>query len=129
VKGDSVEHWLNGVRVVAFRIGSKAFVAAMHLSNTPLKPNGTLPDSSRFFMAGSVGILGTWGGPWRMRNLRIAALPLIPVSIRKPQTQAQTPGASMLHPSFFEWKGGDRNIQGRARVKPGDKRPRKSPLK
>lgn len=72
-KGDSVEHWLNGVKVVAFRYWSPEFLAAYQNS----KWTGynrfcqTAPNNRTYIPQGYIGLQGDHGGAWQIRRMRI----------------------------------------------------------
>ncbi|HKP96583.1 MAG TPA: DUF1080 domain-containing protein [Fibrobacteria bacterium] len=79
VKGDSVEHWMNGVKIVSFRYGSPAWWAAYDLPackwrtvNTfCMKVPGSRDPSSVPIPEGFIGFQGTHGGAWYIKNFRI----------------------------------------------------------
>ncbi len=72
-KGDSVEHWMNGVKVVAFRYWSPEFLTAYQSS----KWTGysrfcqTAPNNRTFIPQGYIGLQGDHGGAWQIRRMRI----------------------------------------------------------
>ena len=72
-KGDSVEHWMNGVKVVAFRYWSQTFSDAYQQS----KWTGfnrfcqTAPNNRTFIPEGYLGLQGDHGGAWQIRRMRI----------------------------------------------------------
>jgi hypothetical protein len=71
VVADSVEHWLNGVRVLAFNIGSADFrrrYAEAGLGEYQQSSGGKAHPMMR---AGAFGFLGTWAGGLRIRDFRI----------------------------------------------------------
>jgi hypothetical protein len=72
-KGDSVEHWLNGVRVVSFRYWSAAFLAAFQDSKwtTFNRFCQTAANNRTFIPAGFIGLQGDHGGAWQIRRMRI----------------------------------------------------------
>lgn len=74
--GDSIEHWLNGEKVVSYRIGSPAWKAGVCPSkwcNSNLYC--LMPDGS-YIKEGYLMLQGNHDGDLSMRNLRIAPLPL-----------------------------------------------------
>lgn len=72
-KGDSVEHWMNGVKVVGFKYWSPAFLAAYQNS----KWTGynrycqTAPNNRTYIPEGYIGLQGDHGGAWQIRRMRI----------------------------------------------------------
>ncbi len=72
-KGDSVEHWMNGVRVAAFRYWSEEFLTAYQNS----KWTGynrycqTAPGNRTYIPEGFLGLQGDHGGAWQIRRMRI----------------------------------------------------------
>ena len=72
-KGDSVEHWMNGVKVVSFRYWSDDFLTAYQNS----KWTGysrfcqTAPNNQIFIPEGYLGLQGDHGGAWQIRRMRI----------------------------------------------------------
>jgi hypothetical protein len=72
-KGDSVEHWMNGVKVVGFKYWSAAFLAAYQNS----KWTGynrycqTAPNNRIYIPEGYIGLQGDHGGAWQLRRMRI----------------------------------------------------------
>jgi hypothetical protein len=75
VKKDSAEHWLNGVKVVGFRYHSDAWWSAY--DNSKWARVGTysmkVPGDRRggYISDGYIGLQGTHGGKWFIRNFRI----------------------------------------------------------
>jgi len=73
-KGDSVEHWVNDVKVVSFRYWSTAFLAAY---NRPSKWTGyprfcqTANNNRTYIPEGYIGLQGDHGGAWQIRRIRI----------------------------------------------------------
>lgn len=78
-KADSIEHWMNGVKVVGFRLHSPAFWKAYEASkwNTAQKMTFKVPGdrSAGFIEAGYLGFQADHNGRWRIRNLRIKEFP------------------------------------------------------
>lgn len=74
-KSDSVEHWLNGRRIVAFRYGSPAFWTAYAAHKWAGYPTfcQTIPGnkSSTPIPSGYLGFQANHTGLWKIRNLRI----------------------------------------------------------
>lgn len=72
---DSVEHWLNGTKVVGFRYHSDAWWSAY--DNSKWKGVGTYcmkvsgDRRGGFIEEGYIGFQGTHGGKWYIRNLRV----------------------------------------------------------
>lgn len=117
--GDSIEHWLNGEKVVAYRIGSPDFRFHLSRSSRFTHPhfNNTLPvDSAHPLMrAGPIGWAGMWSGSLRVRNFRIAELPLRPVSLARPSAPAAR-GATRVDAFILTWpgyRGYPRDLRGR----------------
>lgn len=73
VKGDSVEHWINDVKVVGFRYWSEAFLAAYPSSKWTGFPNfcQTAPNNRQYRPEGYIGLQGDHGGAWQIRRMRI----------------------------------------------------------
>jgi hypothetical protein len=75
VKKDSVEHWLNGTKVVGFRYHSDAWWSAYDnskwkgVSTYSMKVAGDRRGG--YIEEGYIGLQGTHGGKWYIRNLRI----------------------------------------------------------
>lgn len=72
-KGDSVEHWMNGVKVAGFKYWSPSFLTAYQNS----KWTGfnrycqTAPNNRTYIPEGYLGLQGDHGGPWQIRRMRI----------------------------------------------------------
>ncbi len=81
VIGDSVEHWLNGIRIVKFKYFSKDYFTVYDGS----KWHKTYNDQMSFavkgdrgsgpIMAGYIGFQADHGGAWYIKNLRINTAP------------------------------------------------------
>lgn len=119
VDGDSIEHWLNGEKVVGYRIGSADYRAHLKMSSRFRHPhfNNTLPvDSVHPLMrAGPIGWAGMGGGSLRIRNFRIADLPLRPASrVRSPAPKAK-PSKRLTAPGrdWADSEGSHRDTRGR----------------
>jgi hypothetical protein len=75
VKKDSVEHWMNGTKVVGFRYHSDAWWTAYDnskwkgVSTYSMKVAGDRRGG--YIDEGYIGFQGTHGGKWYIRNLRI----------------------------------------------------------
>jgi hypothetical protein len=73
-KGDSVEHWMNDVKVVSYRYWSEAFLAAY---NRPSKWTAyprfcqTANNNRQYIPEGYIGLQGDHGGAWQIRRMRI----------------------------------------------------------
>ncbi len=80
-KTDSVEHWLNGRRIVAFRYGSPAFWTAYAANKWVGYPSFCQPipgdKSSTPIPTGYIGFQGDHDGLWKIRNLRINSTPAV----------------------------------------------------
>lgn len=72
-KGDSVEHWMNGVRVAAFRYWSDEFLAAYQNSKWTgySRYCQTAPGNRQYIPEGYIGLQGDHGGAWQIRRMRI----------------------------------------------------------
>jgi hypothetical protein len=72
-KGDSVEHWLNGARVAAFRYWSDDFLAAYQNSKWTgySRYCQTAPGNRTYIPEGFIGLQGDHGGAWQIRRMRI----------------------------------------------------------
>ncbi len=74
-KGDSVEHWMNGTRIVTFRYHSTAWWTAFDNSKWKTFPTYcmTVPGnhSSDPIREGYLGLQGNHGGQWKIRNFRV----------------------------------------------------------
>jgi hypothetical protein len=69
IKGDHVEHWLNGQKVVEYDLGSPGWKAKVAASKFSKYPNYGLAKR------GFVGIQGDHPGALALRNIRIRELP------------------------------------------------------
>ena len=69
VKGDHVEHWLNGRKVVEYELGSPDWKAKVAASKFSKYPNYGLAK------AGYIGIQGDHSGSLALRRIRIRELP------------------------------------------------------
>lgn len=73
-KGDSVEHWMNGVKVVGFRYNTASFWTAVAASKWTGYPSFCLnipgDRASGYIQAGYFGFQGNHGGAWNIRNFR-----------------------------------------------------------
>jgi hypothetical protein len=72
-KGDSVEHWMNGVKVVALRYWSPTFQSAVQNSkwSTVNRYCQTAPNNRTFIPSGYLGLQADHGGAWEIRRMRI----------------------------------------------------------
>jgi hypothetical protein len=73
-KGDSVEHWMNGEKIVGFRYNSPTWNTARAASKwkdfpTYCRSNAADPNST--ILEGFLGIQGNHGGTWKMRTIRL----------------------------------------------------------
>jgi hypothetical protein len=69
IRGNHVEHWLNGRKVVAYDLGSPEWTAKVAASKFSKYPNYGLAKS------GFIGIQGDHPGSLQLRHIRIRALP------------------------------------------------------
>jgi 3-keto-disaccharide hydrolase len=69
IKGDHVEHWLNGQRIVEYDLGSPDWKAKVAASKFSQYPNYGLAKS------GLIGIQGDHPGSLALRHMRIRVLP------------------------------------------------------
>jgi hypothetical protein len=73
--GDSVEHWLNGVKVVGYRYHSPDFWAHYDMSQWNAENRLTNKQAgnrnSGYIEEGYLGIRTEWSGRWQLRNMRI----------------------------------------------------------
>jgi len=81
--GDSIEHWSNGVKVVAYKVHSPGFWATYNVSKwvgtgpktlTNLVP-GTETVGSGWIPEGFLGLQGDHGGRWQIKNLMVTSTP------------------------------------------------------
>lgn len=81
--GDSIEHWSNGVRVVAYKVHSPDFWKQYDVSKwvgtgprtlTNLVP-GTETVGSGYIPKGFLGLQGDHGGRWQIKNLMVTETP------------------------------------------------------
>lgn len=72
-KGDSVEHWMNGVKVVSFRYWSPVFQSAVQNSkwSSINRYCQTAPNNRTFIPVGYLGLQADHGGAWEIRRMRI----------------------------------------------------------
>lgn len=73
VKGDSLEHWMNDVKVVAHRYWSPAFQSAVQNSkwSSVNRYCQTAPNNRTFIPLGYLGLQADHGGAWEIRRMRI----------------------------------------------------------
>ncbi|MEO7778021.1 MAG: DUF1080 domain-containing protein [Fibrobacteria bacterium] len=93
VNKDSVEHWMNGIKVVAFRYWDANFTAAMNGQGRGSQGARSKwkdfaefcrvnkGDKTGYIPSGYLGIQGDHAGNLNVRNMKIASLPFNPVSI------------------------------------------------
>jgi hypothetical protein len=74
-KGDSVEHWMNGAKIVSFKYHSAAWWAAFDKSKWTGFPTYCMKvpgnRNSGPILEGYIGVQGNHGGKWKLRNFRI----------------------------------------------------------
>jgi Domain of Unknown Function (DUF1080) len=74
-KGDSVEHWMNDVKVVAFKYWGQSFLASFpssKWSGTAYQRYCQTANNNRTFIpSGYLGLQGDHGGAWQIRKMRI----------------------------------------------------------
>jgi hypothetical protein len=74
-KGDSVEHWMNGARIISFKYHSPAWFTAVQNSKWKDFPGYCVKvrndPSSGPIREGYIGFQGNHGGQWRLRNIRL----------------------------------------------------------
>ena len=83
VKGDSVEHWSNGVKVVGYRYHSQAFWDAYNQSKWVAQDNKALTNlvagnedvGSGYITEGYLGLQGDHGGRWQIKDLKLTTNP------------------------------------------------------
>ncbi len=85
IKGDSVEHWSNGVKVVGYRYHSKEFWAVYNAPNCKWpgigpysltnEVAGTQDVGTGYIKEGYLGIQGDHGGKWQIKNMKLTELP------------------------------------------------------
>jgi 3-keto-disaccharide hydrolase len=97
VNKDSVEHWMNGIKVVAFRYWDANFTAAMNGQGRGSQGARSKwkdfaefcrvnkGDKTGYIPTGFLGIQGDHAGELYLRNVKIASLPFPSVSISKVQ--------------------------------------------
>jgi hypothetical protein len=81
VKGDSVEHWANGIKVVGFKYHSTAFWVAYNQSKW--HPDDVLTNKvpktqdvgSGYIEEGYLGFQGDHGGRWQIKDLKLTTKP------------------------------------------------------
>jgi hypothetical protein len=93
-RGDSIEHWLNGIRVLGYRLHSPAFWQAYDRSKWAGFKSFTLrvpgDRDGGYIARGYIGFQGDHWGKWRIRNLRIKALdPAVPLRLRPTEARAE----------------------------------------
>jgi hypothetical protein len=97
--GDSVEHWMNGARIAAFRYHSEAWWYAVDQSKWAGFPGFcvTVPGNrkSEPVRNGYLGLQGNWGGRWAIRSLRVSRRALFYDEAEGcPETVAMRPAGS-----------------------------------
>lgn len=107
VAGDSVEHWMNGVKMLGFRIHSEDFwkTFAMSKWNSDKRLSFKTPGNQAggYIEEGYIGLQADHGGKWEIRNMRIRELDLS-VSIRPIRKEmARAPRAG--RGGFFAGRG------------------------
>jgi hypothetical protein len=83
VIGDSVEHWSNGIRVVAYKYHSPSFWTAYNLSKWAKQDNKALTNvvagrqdvNSGSIPEGYLGLQGDHGGRWQIKDLKLTTTP------------------------------------------------------
>lgn len=83
VKGDSVEHWSNGVKVVGFKYHSPSFWTTYNTSKWvnegPRTLTNTVPGrqdvGTGFITEGYIGLQGDHGGRWQIKDLKLTESP------------------------------------------------------
>jgi hypothetical protein len=79
VKGDSVEHWSNGVKVVGYKYHSPTFWDTYNISKWNAEnrlTNVTVGDrNSGYIPEGYLGIQGDHGGRWQIKDLKLTTTP------------------------------------------------------
>jgi hypothetical protein len=81
--GDSVEHWSNGVKVVAYKYHSQNFWTQYNASKWVAEGPRTLTNlvpgrqdvGSGFITEGYIGLQGDHGGKWQIKNFKITETP------------------------------------------------------
>jgi hypothetical protein len=105
VIGDSVEHWMNGVKLLGFRYHSPDFWRRVQDSKFQGFRNFTLKvpgDTARGWIEeGYLGLKRNWGGTWHLRNVRINTQhprfgPETPVGIRIAPPASRIPALRAL---------------------------------
>ena len=75
VKGDSVEHWLNNVKIVSYKFWkapwNAAFNASKWVGEAPLIYSQNTSGCKCTVVNGYIGFQGGHGGKWSLRNMRI----------------------------------------------------------
>ncbi|MEO6095848.1 MAG: DUF1080 domain-containing protein [Fibrobacteria bacterium] len=78
--GDSVEHWLNGVKVLGYRYHSPAWWNANDRSKWSDYPGYGMKVPGRWdggpLSDGYLGLQANWGGKWSLRSLRVSRKPV-----------------------------------------------------
>ncbi len=76
--GDSVEHWMNGVKLIGYKYHSATWWSAYNLSKWASFPSYCMKTpgdrGSGYIDEGYIGFEGDHGGAWQIRNLRINAV-------------------------------------------------------
>jgi Domain of Unknown Function (DUF1080) len=74
-KNDSIEHWMNGVKVVSFKYWGQSFLAnypSSKWSGTAYQRYCQTANNNRTFIPmGYLGLQGDHGGAWQIRKMRI----------------------------------------------------------
>lgn len=121
--GDSIEHWMNGYRVLNFKLHSTEFWRAYSVSKWGINQTMTFNTPGNraggFITQGYLGIQGDWGGKLQIRNLRIKDLAGHTALRRSPGGGKVARGRAGA--GVFHWPVGDAawsDLNGRIRPAP-----------
>jgi hypothetical protein len=117
VDKDSVEHWMNGIKVVAYKYWDANFAAAMNgqgrgSQGARSKWNDFAEfcrvkkgDKTGYIPSGYLGIQGDHAGNLNIRNMKIASLPFQTVSISQVQQKLRTQDREKLRSQISLFQG------------------------
>ena len=92
--GDSVEHWMNGQRIISFKYHTPTWWAAFDKSKWTGFPGYCMKvpgnRNSGPILEGYIGVQGNHGGKWKLRNFRINSTASVSFAAEKPASACGT---------------------------------------